>query len=251
VLHCHILSHEEMDMMHAQIVGVAPSKPEDVTWTRVGNGANRRYDISWTDTSKNDTAFVVERRVEDSTDDWTTVATIPSAQFGVVPFVETGVGPEIDVTRSYSDPIGNTSTLFEYRVVALNTVGDVWDYSDPAFNEIPPGGGFPTLTLDSLGGATTTIVAPSDLTASAVAKNKKTATVTLNWTDNASNESGFLIQRATNAGFSLNVVNATVGADTQTFSQSVSPGTTYHYRVLAFNEAHQSAWSNTASVTTP
>jgi hypothetical protein len=47
------------------------------------------------------------------------------------------------------------------------------------------------------------------------------------------------------------VVNATVGADTQTFSQSVSPGTTYHYRVLAFNEAHQSAWSNTASVTTP
>jgi hypothetical protein len=94
VLHCHILSHEEMDMMHAQIVGVAPSKPEDVTFTRVGNGANRRYDISWTDTSKNDTAFVVERRVEDSTDDWTTVATIPSAQFGVVPFVETGVGPE-------------------------------------------------------------------------------------------------------------------------------------------------------------
>jgi FtsP/CotA-like multicopper oxidase with cupredoxin domain len=250
VLHCHILSHEEMDMMHAQVVGVAPSAPEDLVSTRVGNGANRRYEITWTDTSKNDTAFVVERRAEGSADDWTTVANLPSAEFGVVPFVETGVGPGTG-PRSYTDPIGNTNTLFEYRVVALNTVGDVWDYSDPAFNNIPPGGGFPTLTLDSLGGATTTVAAPTELAASAVAKNKKTATVTLTWLDKSDNESGFLIQRATNAGFSLNVVNATVAGNTTTFSQSVSPGTTYFYRVLAFNEAHQSTWSNTATVTTP
>jgi FtsP/CotA-like multicopper oxidase with cupredoxin domain len=250
VLHCHILSHEEMDMMHAQVVGVAPSAPENLTFTRVGSGANRRYDLAWEDTSKNDTAFVVERRVAGSTDDWTTVATIPSADLGVVPYVETGIGPGTG-TRTYSDRIGNVSTLFEYRVIALNTVGDVWDYSDPAFNEIPPGGGFPTLTLDSLGGATTAIAAPSDLTAVAVSRNRKTATVTLAWTDNATNESGFLIQRATNAGFSLNVANATVAGDTETFSQSVTPGTTYYYRVLAFSEAHQSDWSNTASVTTP
>ena len=28
VYHCHILSHEEMDMMHAQVVGVAPAAPD-------------------------------------------------------------------------------------------------------------------------------------------------------------------------------------------------------------------------------
>jgi FtsP/CotA-like multicopper oxidase with cupredoxin domain len=250
VLHCHILSHEEMDMMHAQAVGVAPSAPEDIVATRVGNGANRRYEVSWTDTSKNDTAFLVERRAVGTTDAWTTVATIPSAQFGVVPYVETGVGPGVG-TRSYTDPIGNTNTLYEYQVHALNTIGDVWDYSDPAFNEIPPGGGFPTLTLDSRGGATTTLADPSDLTGTAVTRNRRTATVTLRWTDNSDNETGFLIQRATNAGFSLNVVNATVAGDVETFSQDVAPGTTYHYRVLAFNDAHQSGWSNAVSVTTP
>ena len=88
------------------------------------------------------------------------------------------------------------------------------------------------------------------LPAGAVVK-KKTATVTLNWTDNSTNETGFLIQRADNAAFSLNVVNATVAGDVETFSQTVTPGKTYYYRVLAFNDAHQSGWSNTASVIIP
>ncbi|MGB7876454.1 MAG: multicopper oxidase domain-containing protein, partial [Anaerolineales bacterium] len=56
VYHCHILSHEEMDMMHAQVVGVAPKEPTDVTFVASGNGGNRQYTITWTDTSKNETA---------------------------------------------------------------------------------------------------------------------------------------------------------------------------------------------------
>ncbi len=31
VYHCHILSHEEMDMMHAQVVGVSPAAPSNLT----------------------------------------------------------------------------------------------------------------------------------------------------------------------------------------------------------------------------
>ncbi len=53
------------------------------------------------------------------------------------------------------------------------------------------------------------------------------------------------------AGFSLGVVNTTVGANATSFSQTVARGRTFYYRVLAFNDAHQSAWSNTATVTTP
>lgn len=250
VYHCHILSHEEMDMMHAQVVGVEPAAPTGLTFVRAGNGNNQRYDLTWTDDSKNETAFVIERRVAGSTGQWTTIATVQSSQLGVVPFVETGVGPGTG-TRTYTDPIGNTKDVYEYQVYAINVIGDVWDYSDPALNAIPPGGGWPTLTLDSKGGSTSTIVAPTALTASAAAKNKKTATVTLSWTDNSALETGFLIQRADNALFSLGVVNETVGANVTTLTQSVARGKTFHYRVLGFNDAHQSDWSNTASVTTP
>lgn len=82
-------------------------------------------------------------------------------------------------------------------------------------------------------------------------KNKKTAKVTLNWTDNSTIEIGFLVQRADNAAFSLGVVNATVLGDIETFNETMARGTTFYYRVLAFNDAHQSDWSNVEAVTTP
>lgn len=188
--------------------------------------------------SRNDTAFVIERRVAGSTNPWTTIATVQSSQLGVVALPTP--------TRS-----GTRTPLFEYQVYAINVVGDVWDHSNPAFNEIPPGGGFPTLTLDSRGGATTTVAAPTGHAGSAVAKNKKAATVTLRWTDNSANESGFLVQRADNAAFTVNVSNSATAADVTTFTQDAARATTFYYRVLAFNDAHQSDWSNTATVTTP
>lgn len=249
--HCHILSHEEMDMMHAQVVGVRPSAPTGLTAVRAGSGRNQRYDLTWQDTSKNETAFVVERRPVGTTS-WTRLVTIPSATFGVVPFVDPGTSEGLG-TRTYTDPIGNTRTVYEYQVYATNTVGDVWDYSDPALNAIPPGGGFPTLTLDSRGEelATVTLAAPTDVTATATVKNRRSATVTVRWTDRSTTEAGFLVQRADNAAFSLGVVNATTVADATSLTQSVTPGRTYYYRVLAFDGSHQSAWSNTATVAVP
>jgi len=242
VFHCHILSHEEMDMMHAQVVGIAPNAPTDLTWTLTGNGNSKANVLTWTDNSKNETAFVIERAIS-GTGQWNILVTVPSDRLTNGP----GTG-----TRTYNDVVGNSKDTYEYQVYAINVVGDTWDYSNPAFNQIPPGGGWPTLTLDSRGTAITTLGAPTNLTASAVAKNRKTATVTLNWMDNAAIETGFLIQRADNAAFSLGVVNTTVaGADIQTFSQDVARGKTYYYRVLAFNDTTQSDWSNTASVTTP
>jgi hypothetical protein len=247
--HCHILSHEEMDMMHSNAVAVAPRAPVLVSAVRGGSGRNTRYDLTWTDTSRNETAFVVERRVAGSTGPWTAVATVPSATFGVVPYVETGIGPGTGA-RTYADVIGNTKTLYEYQVFAVNTVGDVWDYSNPAFNNIPPGGGFPSITVDSRGGTIATPAAPTGLAATAVVASKKTAQVTLTWTHDLASATGFLVQRADNVGFTVGVTNATVGATTA-FTQSVSRGRTYYYRVFAFNEFHQSGWSNVASVTTP
>ena len=77
-------------------------------------------------------------------------------------------------------------------------------------------------------------------------KNRKTSTVTLNWTDNANNETGFLIQRTNSDG--TNVVNATVGPNVTTFTQTVTSGVAYIYRVHAFSDTTQSGWSNTKAL---
>lgn len=241
VYHCHILSHEEMDMMHAQVVGVAPAAPTSVSAVASGNGGNRKYTVTWMDNSKNETAFVIERATS-PTGPWSTLATVPSDRLIVGP----GTG-----MRSYED---RTKTTYYYQVYAINVVGDTWDYSNPAFNNITPGSGWPTLTLDSRGGTpppAAVIEPPANLTASAVAKNKKSATVTLSWVDNSSNETGFLIQRAYDAGFTSGVVNATIAGNVTSFSESVARGVTFYYRVHAFNATTQSAWSNTAMVSTP
>ena len=240
VYHCHILSHEEMDMMHAQVVGIAPAHPTFVSAVASGGGNNRRYTVAWTDNSKNETAFVIERS-SSPTGPWSILATVPSDKLTTGP----GLG-----TRTYVDRTRNT---FYYQVYAINVVGDTWDYSNPAFNEIPPGGGWPTLTLELAGGVppAPVTVAPSNLTASAVARNRNSARVTLNWTDNSVNETGFLVQRAYDAGFTSGVVNATVGANVTSLVQNVARATTYYYRVHAFTDTTQSGWSNTAVVTTP
>lgn len=240
VYHCHILSHEEMDMMHAQVVGVAPPAPSALSAIRTGNGNARRYDLSWTDNSRNETAFVIERATS-ILGPWSVRATVPSDRLLVGP----GTG-----ARTYSDIIGNTNQAFFYRLRAVNTVGDTWDYSNPAFNEIPPGGGFPTLTLTSAFGSGDPVAAPSNLAATA-ARQGNSARVSLVWADNSGNETGFLIQRATDANFTLSVNNSTVAANSTTATQTVPRGITFYYRILAFTSTGASDWSNTFSVTTP
>lgn len=252
VLHCHILSHEEMDMMRTQAVAVNPDEPTYIGAVLDGSGKGQQYTVSWTDNSKNETAFVIERRLAGSTDPWTELAMVQTEQrvnvAGDLPAgTTTGAGTGL---ATYVDAIGNTRDRYEYQVYAINTVGDTWDYSDPAFNNIPAGGGFPTITVDSRGTGTTVgdpVDAPTGLTGTLTVKNRKTSTVNLSWTDNADNETGFLVQRTNPDG---TVTNATVGPSidpapqTVTFTQTVTSGVSYTYRVHAFSDTTQSAWSN-------
>ena len=258
VWHCHILSHEEMDMMRSQAVGVAPAPPTSLTAARIGNGANRRVDLSWTDNSKNETAFIVQRSTT-LVGPYSTIAELPSSRLGVVPYVETGIGPGTG-TRSYTDPIGNTNQTFFYRVFALNTIGDTWDYSDPALNEIPPGSGFPTLSLASAASNVASWVdatlpaAPSNVTATAAQQGQNSARVTLTWTDNAGNETGFRIERASDAAFTSGLVTVTVGANSTTYTTGNLPrNVDFFFRIQSYNDAGGSDWVNAAPfpITTP
>ena len=74
----------------------------------------------------------------------------------------------------------------------------------------------------------------------------------MTWTDPASNESGFKIERCTGATCGNFVQIATVAANVTNFSNSgLKRNTSYRYRVRAYNGSGDSAYSNIASAKTP
>ncbi len=89
-------------------------------------------------------------------------------------------------------------------------------------------------------------IAPSNLLATAIDKTK----VTLNWTDNASDEFGFVIERKVGNG--VWQLLATLGSNATSYlDTTVSAGTSYSYRVRATGQGGDSANSNESAVTTP
>ena len=75
------------------------------------------------------------------------------------------------------------------------------------------------------------------------------AEVTLTWNDNASNETGFQIERSTD-GSSFSVLG-TVAADVTAYiDETTLPSSTYWYRVSAYNEFGSSGYTNVVNHTT-
>jgi hypothetical protein len=88
--------------------------------------------------------------------------------------------------------------------------------------------------------------APSSLVASAAS----TSQVSLAWTDAASNESGFKIERSISPTGGFTQI-ATVAADVTGYvSTGLDAATAYFYRVRAYNSGGDSPYSNVATATT-
>ena len=225
VLHCHILSHEEMDMMRPMLVAVPPRKATDVTAVLKGSGRNARVTVGWTDNSITETAFQVQRTTNGTT--WTDVGS---------PVVSPLDVPNTKGTvRTLVDPTSNGSTPYRYRVLALNTVGY--------------GGDFPSMTVQSVSDAVgvNKPAAPTTL----VATLQTGPRVSLTWRDNASNETGFVVERSDNGGAFASIATpaARGGTGNVTFVDStVALAHTYDYRVSAVNFAGTSALSNVVTV---
>ena len=100
-------------------------------------------------------------------------------------------------------------------------------------------------SVSSGGSSSTTPVAPSNLTTTVISGTQ----INLSWADNASNESGFKIERKQGSGTYSQI--ATVGANVKSFSNTgLSVSTAYTYRVRAYNAAGNSGFSNESSKTT-
>ncbi len=224
VFHCHILSHEEMDMMRPVSLALPPKRPDGVVPAITGTGTSRRIKVTWNDNSITETAFLVQRTTDGK--NWTTAGTVDSPLNA----------PNTHGVRTFTDPTANVTTAYLYRVVARNVVGY--------------GAEFPEMTVQSisLSAGINRPAAPTNLSATAQSGPK----VSLTWTDNATSETGFTIQRSSNGGVSFTDVGtapARTGTGSVTWADStVTAGTTYQYRVVATNVAGTSIASNTVSI---
>ena len=174
-----------------------PAAPSGLTATTVND---QRIDLAWTDNSSDETSFSVERAVGQG------------AAFS-----------EIDVTGSnvttYADTTLAANTEYCYRVRASNSAGDSGYTAEVC------------ATTDVEPPPTSPLGAPTNLTAT----SPDDSTVDLTWTDNATEEAGFEVQRSTTGiGGTYSPIAILRGANTTSYTDnSVVAQTEYCYMVRA------------------
>ena len=76
------------------------------------------------------------------------------------------------------------------------------------------------------------------------------STVQLNWTDNADNETNYLVERALGETMTYEII-ATLESNASSYTDiGLTPNTIYKYRVKAINQFGDSFYSNLVNVTT-
>jgi len=92
----------------------------------------------------------------------------------------------------------------------------------------------------------TSPLAPSGLTASTISPSQ----ITLAWTDNSSDETGFAIEYSIDGGNNFSEL-IRVAANVSTYNNiGLNDASTYHYRIFSYNDSGNSAYSNLANATT-
>jgi titin len=128
-------------------------------------------------------------------------------------------------SMSYADTTVASGNHYEYQVAAVNAGG-------PSYSNI--------VAVDWTG---TVPDAPTNLAAAVVSATQ----VDLTWTDNAINETGYVVERSDNGGAFAAIAN--LPADAVAYSDlTVAAPNSYNYQVAATNSVGPSGYSNQASV---
>ena len=224
VWHCHILSHEEMDMMRPVSVALPPIKATwpatgAVTPGATGPGGTQSFDLKWNDNSITETAFVVQRSTDGTT--WTDVGTVPQ------PLGDTNTHGQ----RTFTDTTATATAANRYRIVAQNTVGY--------------GSGMPSMTASSTSAPAST-TAPDAPTNVVGTSGTAGGSVNLSWTApaNGSAITGYEIQKSPATGAPVWTAAATVGNVTSTTVTGLTRNASYIFQVRALNAAGPGAWSS-------
>lgn len=219
--HCHLLGHEENDMMRPVMVAVAPITPTATTVP-----SNKGMVITWTDPSPDETAYRVQKSTS-STGPWTIIATVPAG------------------TTTFTDTTWKKGSTAFYQVVAVNTVG----------SGVP---NFPSVTAFSA--AVTAASAPLGNTAitSLTQAAALASPVVVKWTYSAADQTGFKVERSTSNTFPANGTTLVTGVPTlsggvytlndPSVVLGLKKNTTYYYRVTPQNANGLGLPSNIASL---
>ena len=168
--------------------------------------------LDWADNSDDEAGFKIER----SKDNGATFVQIATVSGNATTYQAIGL-------------VANTR--YDFRVRAFNGGGNS-AYSNVAFGTTLPN----------------RPLAPTNLTATL---NTPPTSITLRWTDNSTNETGFEVERSDNGG-STYALLATVGVNVTTYTDSsLGPDEVFLYRVRAVNSGGGSFYSNTARAGTP
>lgn len=168
--------------------------------------------LTWQDNANSETGFRIERSTDNST--WKEIATVAA---NVIQYDDNGLA----------------ANTFFYRVRSFSGSGNS-AYSNTT-NTVVPGTG-PTVPAT-----------PTGLTATAASSTQ----VNLAWTDASNNETGFKIERCSGTGCTNFAQIGTTGANAAAFQDTgLTANTVFQYRVQATSAAGDSAFSNTATITT-
>jgi len=219
--HCHLLGHEENDMMRPMAFRVSPAIPTSPVASVTGPPAGVR--ITWVNHSSSTTNPVQTMETIQRASNVTFTA-------GLATFTAAANA------TSFTDSTVTEGSTYYYRVRAENTNSySPWSTSTSIL----------VLTIPAT---------PTSLTAVASAGATGTASIALTWAESAaSTVTGFNVTRATNAAFTTGVGNLTVtpGAARKATLTGLARNTRYYIRIRAVNSTVTSAWTATVSVVTP
>jgi FtsP/CotA-like multicopper oxidase with cupredoxin domain len=224
VWHCHILSHEEMDMMRpvsVQVDSALPAAPVltftrgsvDLAWTD-GTPVDYANPTSWTNPGTAEIGYRIER------------AEVANGVVGTYTLVANAPANTI----IYKDLPPDPTTTYDYKVTAWNAKGD-----SPSN----------VITVEGLPKAPTALSAVVQ-----TAPNTPVgAQVAVSWINNATNATNVVLERAVGGGaFS---VLATLPATTASYlDTTVVPGP-YSYQVRAIGAVGPSTYAGPVTVTVP